>query len=120
MEGQSNKPTTSLGTDTRADAGGCAAFLSRFEWKRIGRVLEFSPRESEIAALLLASHSDLEVASMLGISSHTVHSHLERLYRKLGVRSRSELLLRIFETYVHFQRLQRRSADHEEDKLPVP
>ncbi|GFE85032.1 hypothetical protein GCM10011487_70320 [Steroidobacter agaridevorans] len=49
---------------------------------------------------MLADLSEAKVAEQLSISVHTVHSHTERLYRKLLVGSRSELVTRIFRTYV--------------------
>jgi DNA-binding CsgD family transcriptional regulator len=39
------------------------------------------------------------LASSLGISRHTVHTHIERLYRKLRVNSRSQLIAAVFVAY---------------------
>ena len=36
----------------------------------------------------------MEMANQLGLSRHTVHTHMMRLYRKRHVTKRSELLLR--------------------------
>lgn len=49
-----------------------------------------SPREQEVLTLLSRGLSNREIADTLGISSHTVKTHLERTYEKLGVSSRSE------------------------------
>lgn len=43
------------------------------------------------------------IAMTLNISQHTVHTHIERLYRKLNVNSRSELLVRVFGEFVTTQ-----------------
>jgi hypothetical protein len=36
----------------------------------------------------------------LGIPRHTVHTYLDRLYRKLGVNSRAQLISVLFAAYV--------------------
>ena len=40
------------------------------------------------------------IGRQLEISSHTVHAHINRLYSKLQVKSRSELIVHVFLTYV--------------------
>ncbi|MDP9116923.1 MAG: AAA family ATPase [Actinomycetota bacterium] len=47
--------------------------------------------EERIAALVGAGHTNREVAAILFMSVRTVESHLGRIYRKLGLRSRTEL-----------------------------
>jgi DNA-binding CsgD family transcriptional regulator len=47
--------------------------------------------EQRIAALVGAGQTNREVATTLFMSVRTVESHLGRIYRKLGVRSRTEL-----------------------------
>jgi DNA-binding NarL/FixJ family response regulator len=48
-------------------------------------------RESEVARLAARGLSDRQIAGELVLSVRTVHSHLASAYRKLGIRSRSEL-----------------------------
>lgn len=48
-----------------------------------------SPRESEILGLLVGGATSREVAARMFVSEATVKSHLNRLYRKLGVNDRS-------------------------------
>lgn len=47
--------------------------------------------EEQIASLVAAGKTNAEVAAALFVSLRTVESNLTRIYRKLGVRSRSEL-----------------------------
>lgn len=75
-------------------------FLSSDDWDEIRRALHLSVREADIAALIIANAPNGAIAQRLGISAHTVHSHLERLYRKLQIGSREELITRAFQTYV--------------------
>jgi DNA-binding CsgD family transcriptional regulator len=56
---------------------------------------ELTPVEARIAALVGAGQTNREVAAHLSISVRTVESHLGRIYRKLGLRSRTELARRL-------------------------
>lgn len=51
---------------------------------------ELSDRESEILRLVAKGLSFKEVGAALAISSHTVITHVKRIYRKLEVHSRGE------------------------------
>jgi DNA-binding CsgD family transcriptional regulator len=44
-----------------------------------------------VAALVAAGGTNREVADALFVSVHTVEANLKRIYRKLGIRSRTEL-----------------------------
>lgn len=50
-----------------------------------------TPQERQVATLVAAGSSNREVSARLFVSVRTVESHLSRIYRKLGLRSRSEL-----------------------------
>jgi DNA-binding NarL/FixJ family response regulator len=52
--------------------------------------LRVTPRQSQVLALVAAGLSDKEVASRLGLSHRTVRTHLDRLLREHGFRSRTE------------------------------
>lgn len=47
-------------------------------------------REREVLEHLAAGHSYESAAASLGLSTHTVHSHLRSVYKKLHVNSRAE------------------------------
>jgi DNA-binding NarL/FixJ family response regulator len=53
-----------------------------------------TPREAEVMELLQSGKSNAEIAQELNVSIETVRSHARRIYRKLGVRTRRELLAR--------------------------
>ena len=74
------------------------------EWAMIAGQLGFSPRELQIVRHVMDDAKELTIARRLGISIHTVHAHLKRVYAKLGVSSRVELILRIFREYVAYAR----------------
>lgn len=50
-------------------------------------------RESEVLELLCKGWSNARIAASLSISEKTVRNHLSHLYRKLGVRSRTEAIV---------------------------
>ncbi len=54
-------------------------------------VAELTTVEQRVARLIGAGQTNREVAAALFLSVRTVESHLGRIYRKLGVRSRTEL-----------------------------
>jgi DNA-binding CsgD family transcriptional regulator len=71
------------------------AAKARAELERTGlrpkAPLELTPTELRIAELVKTGMTSREVADALFISVKTVDSNLTRIYRKLGVRSRTEL-----------------------------
>jgi len=54
-----------------------------------------TPRERDVVALLMAGSSTREIASDTGLTVGTVHTYLKRIYPKLGVRSRVELVAKM-------------------------
>jgi DNA-binding CsgD family transcriptional regulator len=50
-----------------------------------------TPRERQIAELVVTGLTDRAIAAQLWLSHHTVSQHVKRVYRKLGVSSRVEL-----------------------------
>ncbi|ULA63385.1 MAG: hypothetical protein LZF86_110080 [Nitrospira sp.] len=53
-------------------------------------------REAEVAGLVARGLTNKEVASQLHVSARTIQTHLERIFKKLGVRSRGELAARVY------------------------
>ena len=51
-----------------------------------------SPREQEILYSLSVGSSNQEIAAQYSISTSTVKTHLENIYRKLGVSSRMQAI----------------------------
>ena len=69
-------------------------------WRSVTSSLGLSQRERQILEILLAGIDDEKrMAERLGISHHTIHTHIERLYRKLHVQSRSQLIAAVFVAY---------------------
>lgn len=56
--------------------------------------LGLSPREKEVASLLLQGQSAKEIATKLEITISTANFHIKNLYKKLNIGTRSELVAR--------------------------
>lgn len=66
--------------------------LKRFrpEGKQQDPVSTLTKREEEVLRLVIKGYSYKEIATALGLSFHTITSHVQHIYRKLSVRSRGE------------------------------
>jgi DNA-binding NarL/FixJ family response regulator len=59
--------------------------------------LDLTPTEQKVAKLVGSGLTNREVAHAVFLSVSTVEANLRRIYRKLGVRSRTELSRRLSE-----------------------
>ena len=57
-----------------------------------------TPAQKRIARLVARGSTNREVAASVGLSAKTVEWHLSRLYRQVGVRSRTEFAWRFWRT----------------------
>jgi len=62
----------------------------------VAQEFQLSEREREIVALVGRGYSATAVADKLVISPHTVNTHVQHIYAKLGIHKRSELI-----SYLH-------------------
>jgi DNA-binding CsgD family transcriptional regulator len=76
------------------DAGGVSAILvheQRAPSTRAElRLLGLTVREADVLKLLTQGETDRDIAARLGIAHGTVRKHLDNLYRKLGVKRRTQ------------------------------
>lgn len=59
-------------------------------------VYHLTPREQDVLHYLAQGLGTAEITRHLGISAYTVRDHIKALFGKVGVRSRPELLARVF------------------------
>ena len=78
---------------------GAKVFKER-AWAAIARSLKLSKREQQLLRGVFEDCTDYSIASALGISRHTVHTHFERLHAKLKVTNRAQLILRILHEFL--------------------
>ena len=88
-----------------ATGNGCVrrnptSYLTHDEWCSMGASLGLSERQLQIVQRVFDGQDEASISRVLDISPHTVHTHMERLYRKLGVRCRCELIVRVFLAYL--------------------
>jgi DNA-binding CsgD family transcriptional regulator len=81
---------------------GCAARLTDEGSRRPGEAVEqtlqrapLTPRERDVVSLLVAGSSTREIAAETGLTISTVNTYLKRIFSKLGVHSRVELIARM-------------------------
>ncbi len=76
-----------------------AAALEELERTRAPRVVnELTPREQEVLAWVARGKTNAEVAQILWLAPSTVRKHLENVYAKLGVSTRTAAVARVFGT----------------------
>jgi DNA-binding NarL/FixJ family response regulator len=77
--------------------GEAAAFLLNF-FRQATTPIEgpkaLTDREKEVIACLVQGNSDREIADILGIGLATVHTHMHRMFAKLGVSDRRSAVIR--------------------------
>ena len=76
------------------------SILPHDAWEVIANCLRISDRELQIIQGIFDDQKEFAIADELTMSVHTVHTHVERLYRKLGVSSRVTLVLYILSEYL--------------------
>ena len=59
-------------------------------------VPRLTPRQNDLLRLVAAGHTNSQIARRLGISEGTVRTHLENIYERLGVSSRTAAVTRAF------------------------
>jgi DNA-binding CsgD family transcriptional regulator len=74
--------------------------LSDLAWREIAHSLRLSPRELQIVRATFDDRKESAVAADLGVAPRTVHTHIERLHRKLAVNDRLQLALRVIREFV--------------------
>ncbi|MCH8250887.1 MAG: hypothetical protein IID36_00390 [Planctomycetes bacterium] len=89
---------------TGSDQSAPSASLTAREWKAIGQSLHLSGRQLQIVRCLFDGLGEESTGRVLGFSRHTVHINLNRLYSRLNVHTRCQLLVRVFLAHVSLSR----------------
>jgi len=65
-------------------------------WTGVVADLALSPQQARIVGLILRGMRDKQIAAELGLSVPTVRTYLSRVFVRVGVQDRVELILRVF------------------------
>jgi DNA-binding NarL/FixJ family response regulator len=84
------------GTPPYATPAG-ADLLTDIAWSEIARSLELSARELETVRGVFDNLTEDAIAGNLGVYEHTIHTHLHRLFSKLRVTTRTQMVVRIMQ-----------------------
>ena len=79
----------------RPRPGASIAEIARLGGRRSLDRDELTPTKERVACLAAQGRPNREIAATLSVSERTVEANLTRAYRKLGVRSRTELARRL-------------------------
>jgi len=70
--------------------------------KEVNGVVRLTEREAEVLRLIARGCTYVQVADQLGMSAHTVGSHIKNAYRKLEVHSAAAAVMRAIELRLIF------------------
>ncbi|MEK3875079.1 helix-turn-helix transcriptional regulator [Paenibacillus sp. FSL M7-0420] len=65
-----------------------------------------SPREEEVLELIILGKTNKEIASALFISEHTVKNHLSRIFNKMDVTDRSQIIALVYKRIFDSERIE--------------
>jgi len=77
-----------------------SSLLATGTWPSLAEALRLSPRELQVVKGVFEDHKEESIAADLGISPHTVSTYLQRIYAKLRVGSRPQLIVRVIAEYL--------------------
>lgn len=72
--------------------------LTDVEWRTVIAALRLTPQQTKIVALILHGKRDKQIAAEMQLNIWTVRTHLTRIFVRLGIGDRVELVVRVFAT----------------------
>ena len=100
LSGKVYLPASAVGPRMAADFTDSKAMRPMYDAAGLG----LTPREFEVLSCLVQGKSNKQIARQLGIEEQTVRNHLRPVFMKFGVAKRAELLVKVFELGIVFDR----------------
>jgi DNA-binding CsgD family transcriptional regulator len=69
--------------------------LGSLHWKAVCTALRLSPKQAQVAELMLRGLCDKEIAAVMGIGEPTVRTYLDRISARTRSHGRMELAMRV-------------------------
>lgn len=79
-----------------------SALLPCEVWRRLRDSLKLSDRELQIVQGIFEDQKQECIAHNLGISPHSVNTYIQRVYTKLHIGSRPQLIVRVVSEYLAY------------------
>ena len=67
--------------------------FAKRQWEYLRKCWHLTPREIEVAKLVCKDFDNDEIADKLHIKYNTVRAHLGNVFRKMGVRGKTSVIL---------------------------
>jgi DNA-binding NarL/FixJ family response regulator len=99
MQGQQNYRSKDVISRDRPFSDSNGELFSESEWSELINKLDLSPRQAEVIQRILSGFSDKQIALDLRIAVPTVRTHLNRVFLRLGVQDRTEVVLHVFRQF---------------------
>ncbi len=84
-----------LYAQARRHGGAALTAIARPQAAAPIRARQLTPREGDVMRWLACGKTDADIAALLAISPRTVHKHLEHIYEKLGVETRTAAVMAV-------------------------
>jgi DNA-binding CsgD family transcriptional regulator len=84
---------TGISSD-RLDSLPC--FITPSDWQYIVHTLQFSPQQARIVSMILQKKQDKQISVDLKLNRSTIRTYLRRVFDRVGVDDRMELVLHVF------------------------
>ena len=66
------------------------------KWQQLIRMLELPPQQVRIVELILRNRCDKQIAAAMGLKKPTVRTYVQRIFTRIGVSDRLELVLKLW------------------------
>ena len=84
------------------------------------KIRHLTPKEIEIIKLIQEGYSNSKIARVLSLSEHTIKCHVNRIFKKLGVNSRAQLIKLCHENRALIPNIPPTSSIKMDNSTPLP